>query len=66
MLSPNLVTDIKRKYSELSSSDDESSESDDEPIIDKIDRMANEDSGTDDDFIVSNIFLLLSYCLKLP
>lgn len=50
----------KRKYSEIGSDD---SLSDEEPILDKIERMASEmlDDDDDDDYIVSN-FQILSIC----
>jgi hypothetical protein len=42
-------TDSKRKYSEISSDDSTDNESDEEPLLDKIDRLANV-SGTDEDY----------------
>lgn len=50
--------DVKRKYSELS--DDSEGESEDEALISKIDRLADE-SGSDKDYSVSTNFFSMNH-----
>lgn len=50
--------DSKRKYSEIGTDDSSGDESDEEPLISKIDRLANT-SGSDKDFSVSLADLII-------